>query len=158
MCARPCAHQKQCVGRPGRKGFGGGGGKRATIVPRREILCEKLEPDKGFFYARGQQSDQSQLCLKSVEGRGWEEGGLGGAVNFKASVTDLLPASAPSPSSSPVPLHEDSYSHFHPLSWEKKKCMHENFKQREPNDLFSSFYKCRFNRRSFHLLNGSGGA
>lgn len=47
---------------------GGGGEKRATIVPRREILSEKLEADKGFFFGGVNTSDQSQLCLKSVAG------------------------------------------------------------------------------------------
>lgn len=44
------------------------GSKRATIVPRSEILCEKLEADKGFLFGGVNTSDQSQLCLKSVAG------------------------------------------------------------------------------------------
>lgn len=48
------ADKKQCVRRHGRKALVAVGRKRATIVPRREILCEKLVADKGFLFWRGQ--------------------------------------------------------------------------------------------------------
>lgn len=54
MFLRSCAAKNNALGVKGRKkkevrreGQWGGGG--ATIVPRREILCAKLDPDKGGF-------------------------------------------------------------------------------------------------------------
>lgn len=149
MFARPCADKNNASGVTGAKRWWRWG-KRATIVPRREILCEKLEPDKGFlfFFPLEVNTVTKVNCVWSqLEGGDEEEG----TVNFKASVTDQLPANN-------FPM-KTAFRIFPPYSSAafRKIIYARNFKQRVQNDLFSSFFKCRFNLRSFHLLNGSGG-
>lgn len=87
MFARPCADKNNASGVTGAKRWWRWG-KRATIVPRREILCEKLEPDKGFFSLEVNTVTKVNCVWSQLEGGDEEEG----AVNFKASVTDQLPA------------------------------------------------------------------